>query len=218
MSQTTVNIQPLKELDSINQMLISAGSAPISSLDTANMNKNIDAIQARNVLMFVSREVQSEGWHFNTEHNCTLLPGPATGRIVLPHNVIRFDISPYSDPTGYMEFDIVQRDGCLYDMNNHTFDFTDRSVKASITYFLPFEHLPDTARIYITIKASRRFRMMVTGGGDNASTMSREDEARARAALLREHTTGQDRNFIDPVRRNSTVGLSSISRVLQRRL
>lgn len=216
---STVNIHPLRELDSVNQMLLAAGITPVSTVDsTIDNNKNIDVIQAKQLLNFTSREVQAEGWYFNTEHNCTLLPDDVSGSIAIPANAIRVDIAPFSDPSGYSSFDVIRRGNYLYDMNSHSFDFGGRSVIATITYFLPFEEVPDTARIYITIKAARRFRMNVTGGDDNASLLSREDEARARAALMREHVTGIDRGFTDATRRNTLTGITSIGRVLQRRL
>ena len=86
-----------------------------------------------------------------------------------------------------------------------------------MTYFLPFEELPDAARYYIAVKAARRFRMNITGGDDGASSISREDEARARATLIREHLNGADLSFISP-HRNTVIGRTSIGRILGRRL
>ena len=64
---STVNIHPLSELDSVNQMLLAAGITPVSTVDsTIDNNKNIDVIQAKQLLNFTSREVQTEGWYFNT--------------------------------------------------------------------------------------------------------------------------------------------------------
>lgn len=205
---------PMTELEAVNMMLATAGETPLSTLEN---QLNADALQVRQTLTSVSRGVQLEGWHFNTERNYPLLPTPPTpGIIRVPNNAIRVDIEPFQGTT-YSMYDVVLRDGCLYDMKNHTFLF-DEGINATLTLFLAFEDLPDTVKEYVAIKAARRFRMQVTGGEDGAYDISREDEARARASLMREDTNGLDRNFIDGVNRNSFIGHTSIGRVLRRRL
>lgn len=210
----TVSPQPMTELDAVNLMLMSAGETPLASL--LDDTRNADAIQARQTLLSVSREVQLEGWYFNTEYGVKLLPSaPTPGEIVVPYNAVRLDIEP-SSPLHYSTLDIVQRGNRLYDLANHTYLF-EEGVTATIVYFLPFEELPDAARFYIAVKSARRFRMNVTAGDDNASMISSTDEARARAALMREHTNGIDMVLISP-NRNTFLGRSSVGRVLSRRL
>ena len=70
----TVVLQPMKELDAVNTMLLVAGESPVDTLDGEVLN--VDAIQARQALSATSRDVQVEGWHFNTEYNVRLLPSP----------------------------------------------------------------------------------------------------------------------------------------------
>ena len=210
----TVSVNHMTEHDAVNLMLMSAGETPIASLDD---NRNADAIQARQTLKDVSREVQLEGWHFNTEHGVKLLPAPPVpGEIMVPANAIRADVSPLADVSAYIRKDIIQRGNRLYDMENHTYLF-EEPVTVTLTYFLPFEELPDSARAYISIKAARRFRVNVTAGDDGASMISREDEARARTTLMREHLLGADLGFNTP-NRNTLLGHSSIGRVTRRRL
>lgn len=207
----SVSVGPMTEHDAVNLMLTAAGETPLASLDD---NRNADAIQARQTLKEVSREVQLEGWHFNTEQDVTLLPSP-TGEIAVPANAIRVDVEP-NNVAPYSNSDIIQRGRRLYDLRGHTYVFTE-GVPVIVTYFLPFEELPDAARYYIAVKAARRFRMNITGGDDGASSISREDEARARATLIREHLNGVDLSFISP-RRNTVIGMASIGRILGRRL
>ena len=57
------------ELESINIMLAAIGEAPINSL-TGTLP--VDARLAQSTLTEVSKEVQSEGWSFNTEIDVTL--------------------------------------------------------------------------------------------------------------------------------------------------
>ena len=207
----SVSVGPMTEHDAVNLMLTAAGETPLASLDD---NRNADAIQARQTLKEVSREVQLEGWHFNTERDVMLLPSP-TGEISVPANAIRVDVEPHN-VAAYTSSDIIQRGRRLYDLRGHTYIFTE-GVPVIVTYFLPFEELPDSARFYIAVKAARRFRMNITGGDDGASSVSQADEARARATLIREHLNGADLSFISP-HRNTAIGRSSIGRVLGRRL
>lgn len=207
----SVSVGPMTEHDAVNLMLTAAGETPLASLDD---NRNADAIQARQTLKEVSREVQLEGWHFNTERDVTLLPSP-DGEISVPANAIRVDVEPHN-VAPYSNSDIIQRGRRLYDLSGHTYIFTE-GVPVIVTYFLPFEELPDAAHYYIAVKAARRFRMNITGGDDGASSISREDEARARATLIREHLNGADLSFISP-HRNTVIGRTSIGRILGRRL
>ena len=57
------------ELESINIMLAAIGEAPINSL-TGTLP--VDARLAQSTITEVNKEVQSEGWSFNTEIDVTL--------------------------------------------------------------------------------------------------------------------------------------------------
>ena len=52
-----------QELPAVNEILASIGQAPVSTLEQTNP----DVAIAYDTLTNVSREVQSEGWIFNTE-------------------------------------------------------------------------------------------------------------------------------------------------------
>ena len=54
-----------KELPAVNEILASVGQAPVTTLDQTNP----DVAIAYDTLLQVSREVQAEGWSFNTELN-----------------------------------------------------------------------------------------------------------------------------------------------------
>uniref|UniRef100_UPI0040473467 hypothetical protein n=1 Tax=Shewanella sp. TaxID=50422 RepID=UPI0040473467 len=53
------------KLDAVNTMLSSIGEAPVSSLSSGLIEAEI----AETILDTIDREVQSMGWHFNTELN-----------------------------------------------------------------------------------------------------------------------------------------------------
>lgn len=210
----TVSVHAMTELDAVNMMLSNAGESPV---DTLENSINADAIQSRQVLLDASRDVQLEGWHFNTEHGVRLeVSEPTPGRIPVPVNALRVDLSPHTGRVGdYVKYDIIQRGEYLYDLTHHTDKF-ERPLFATIVYLLPFEQLPEAARYYIAVKASRRFRQMIDGGDDGMGSLSQQDELRARNTLMREDSKGLDAGFLSP--RNNTLIGHDLGRVLRRRL
>ena len=206
-SSSSVTVSPLTELSAVNGMLSASGHTPLNSLEDA---RNADSFQARRALADASREVQLEGWYFNTSRDVTLTPD-LQGRIKLPHNVIRLDIAPNS--RDYGQYDVVQHGSEAYDLKNRTYIFSSPIV-VTLVLFFPFELLPDAARAYIAARATRRFRHDVTGGDDSPTL--RESEARARATLMREHNTQSDRGFLS-WRKDTYLGHSSVGRVLSGR-
>jgi hypothetical protein len=51
------------ELDAVNQILSSVGQAPVTTLDLQNPEVSI----VLNTLREINKQVQAEGWIFNTE-------------------------------------------------------------------------------------------------------------------------------------------------------
>lgn len=164
------------ELDAINTMLAAIGEAPINLLSGA---LPADVAVAVNTLQETMREVQLEGWHFNTEEDFPLLPGQ-DGRILLAPTIVRVW---KEDPDNQ---DIVQRGQYLYDRTNHTYQF-DGEVRAFILSLLPFDALPEAFRWYVTLRAARRFQDRAVGSGDQ-HTFTQQDEYHARVIAEREDT------------------------------
>tara|TARA_R100001015_G_C4629958_1_gene191215 strand:- start:1837 stop:2415 length:579 start_codon:yes stop_codon:yes gene_type:complete len=161
------------ELEAVNQMLSAIGEAPINQLDTAT---TADARVAKQILDEVSRDVQSRGWHFNTEPEYTITKD-GNGHINLPATAVRFDIKTELYPT----LDIVQRGNKMYDRKGHSFVFT-QDLKGEIVLLLDFTDLPQPARNYITVRASRIFQDRVVGSQDLLRVLA-ADEATALATL-----------------------------------
>lgn len=161
----------LTELEAINVMLSVIGEAPINTLEGA---ATVDVIQAKAILSQISREVQSVGWHFNTEREYPLLPD-VNGEIQLAANMVFVDAD--SEP----DIDVAQRGNKLYDRKSHTFKFT-KSIKAEVIYLLSFEELPQVARQFITIRAARIFQDRMVGS-ETLHGYSSDDEKKALADL-----------------------------------
>lgn len=90
---------PTTKLEAINIMLSSIGESPVNSL-TSGL---VDAEMAETILNATSRDVQSQGWHFNTEPSYGIVP-LASGELLLPANCLKVD-----QISSEREFDLVQR-------------------------------------------------------------------------------------------------------------
>jgi hypothetical protein len=170
------------ELDAINQMLDVIGEAPVASVDDTGL---VDATMARDLLRRVSRQVQSMGWHWNTDKSVELLPeNPLPGIIRVPVNAARLDPSDVS-------VDAVVREGKLWNRKELTFLWSS-SVLCKIVYIFPFDSLPEAARDYIAIRASRMFQDRRIGS-ETRNGFNERDEAMAKVTL--ENAESQTRNL-----------------------
>lgn len=172
------------QLQAINQMLSGIGQAPVVSLDVANPEIAI----ALNVLDSVSREVQGEGWHFNTEVNYPFTPDNS-GDIYVPSNVLQLSDNKYSNTQKYQT---VLRNGKLYDKVNHTFTFpVGETVKCDVVWQFDFEDLPQVFKDYITQRAARVFAGRVLGS-EQMVTFNSTDEGVLRANCIAYDTSSSD--------------------------
>ena len=190
-------LQLTSELDAINTMLAIIGEAPVNTVEDTGV---VDAVIARQTLYEVMREVQAEGWHWNTDKSVSLTPTfPLPGDVYIPGNTLKVDAVDTS-------IDVVQRGTRLWDRVNNTFKFP-MPVVVDIVRLLPFEDLPQQARHYIMVKAGRIFQDRVVGS-ETLSGFNDKDETRARVALRNAEAENADFNLMD----NYAVG-----RVLNRR-
>ena len=174
------------ELEAINIMLAAIGEAPINSLtDTLP----VDARTAQNTLTEVNKEVQSEGWSFNTEIDVTLTRD-GSNQINLPINVLRVDANIHQHPT----IDPIQRGLKLYDRQNNKYEFDDDLI-CTVVYYRDFDEITEQARRYINIKAARIFVDRLIGD-QGLRTYTQEDETRARAILTESDYANADHNIL----------------------
>ena len=177
------------KLNAVNTMISVIGEAPVNTLGGTAVP--VTVVQAESTLDEMSRAIQSEGWHFNTEHEYTLTPDASTSKITLPNNTLRVDL----DPQIYTDSDPVQRGLTLYDRKNHT-DVWTKEVKASITFELDFTEIPEQFRHYITVKAARVFANRFLGSREiEGFALRGEIEAKARA--IDSDSENADRTIFD---------------------
>tara|TARA_B100000287_G_scaffold292642_1_gene275979 strand:+ start:1254 stop:1859 length:606 start_codon:yes stop_codon:yes gene_type:complete len=186
------------ELEAVNTILSTIGEAP---LNTLSGSLPVDGTIAKNVLSEVAREVQSQGWHFNTHTNVTL-SRDTDNKIPVATNVVRVEL----DPTKYSKgnYDIVQRDNFLYNIaeNKDTFDINFEKVK--IVYLLPFNEIPEQAKRYITIRSARIFHDR-TLGANTLHKFSVEDEEKALSILKQAEASTGDYTIFDTPEQAYTV-------------
>lgn len=175
------------ELEAVNVCLSLMGSSPVSSLLPPY---GADVANARNILTEISKRVQAEGWHFNTEHDYTLYRD-ADNRIPVASNIISIDAD-----TDWA-VDVVERNGFLYDRTDtKQTDIFDHDVKCEVTLMFAFDELPETARQYIMICAARKFQARYLGS-ENQHAFTELDETRARVNLEHAESDSADVNMLN---------------------
>ena len=164
------------KLQAINQMLSGIGQAPVVSIDVANPELAL----ALEILESVNREIQGEGWHFNTEINYPFTPD-VNGEILIPGNVLAISDNKTSNVQRYQT---VLRSGKLYDKINHTYSFpTGNPVKCDVTWLFDFEDLPQVFKDYIAQRAARVFAGRALGSQEVVA-FNGQDELNLRANCL----------------------------------
>ena len=172
------------ELDAVNAILRSIGEAPVQTLDDSDL---VDAHMARQILHETSREVQGEGWAWNTVTRRTFKPN-FRGEIQLPKKVLW--VRGFGRHRGLIK--VGER---LQDMVTGETEF-DGDVEVEAVYCRDWEELPETARRYIVIRSARRFAEE-TVGSETLSAFKSQDEILARADLVDMETEVRQPNMKD---------------------
>ena len=184
-----MSLSPTTKLEAVNTMLTSIGEQPIQNMnDLAGLS---DASIAEQILDNVSRAIQSRGWIFNTDLDVQM-PVDQYGEIKLSPDILRVDTTSRVRDG---DTDIVERGRKLYDRQKQTFVFTTK-VTVNQIKLLIFEDLPEPARRYISIRASRIFHDRVVGSGE-LHRFYQEDEMNAWQALLEYEGDVADYNIFD---------------------
>jgi hypothetical protein len=186
------------KLDAVNTMLGYVTEAPVNSIANTTALPPSAAL-AKGVIDEVSREVQQDGWHFNTAQDYKL-EANASNKFVLPDNVLQVD-------TVDTTYDVVQRGTTLFDRKNYTDVFTVDELKVNITFLLEYEELPEQARRYIALKASRMFANRLVGSREIEALIYR-DEIRAKAAMEEAEGNNSDRTIFDNYDTATRIGIN----------
>jgi len=187
------------ELDAVNSILMSVGESPVNTLDTQSPEVAI----AQTTLRQVVREVQAEGWAFNTEYEVEFKPD-ANGQIALSDAVLQIDLNRYKHNDNY---DVIKKTGIaigttksgsyLYDRYTRSNTFTDDdTLYCDVVWMYAYEDMPQTFKDYVTTKASRIAVGRMVADANFASAMQ-QDEVIARSAAIEYDTRQADYNIFN---------------------
>ena len=182
----TSTIDTDTELSAVNSILGSIGQSPITTLNYEN--PEISFIY--NILTEVNKDVQNEGWHFNTEYHVKVSPD-SNNNVSLPAKTLRYDLHDDHLNKGT---DLVVRDGKLYDLVDHTDEFTADLYLDVVTLY-PFADLPNPFQRYITYRAAVRAATQLVSNPQLVQLLSQQ-EAQARATCMEYETQQGDHSFM----------------------
>ena len=179
------------ELDAVNSILMSVGETPVNTLTVQSPEVAI----AQKTLRQVCREIQAEGWSYNTENQYPI-DLDTNNQCIIPNNVLQLDLNIFEHGKDY---DVVRRsdNGVMkvYDKKNHTFTFENCSkLYFDMIWMIDFEDLPQTFKDYITTRASRIASNRMVNSQPSAKLLE-ADEAAARAAAVQYEMQQSDHNI-----------------------
>jgi len=171
------------ELPAINQILSSIGQAPVTTLDQTNP----DVAIAYNALLEVNKEVQAEGWAFNTEYEIPITTNNDK-QYEVASTVLQIDLSS----TYKGDIDVVRRRDPsdskvkLYDRYNHTYAIgtvANDTWDVDIVYHFDFIDVPIPIQNYMTAKAATIVAQRIIGDAALVQTLQQR-ETLARSVAL----------------------------------
>lgn len=172
----------LTELDIINDMLASTGTAPLTSNDYRHPAYK----KANQKLERVMLKVQAKGWWFNKSKRTFKIN--SDGEIILPSNTL------HADPVRKSDNYIVRR-GKLFQPDLRSFVF-DGDVQVWFVENLSIDDMPPTAAEYIRAKAVYDYYL---DAGGTEPKLSKYENAKMEAWVdfKDEHLKNADLNFFD---------------------
>ena len=183
---------PLTELDAVNVMLMSIGQSPVNTLVSTGI-KDVDVAQL--ILHNTNREVQDEGWEWNTDYAFKITPD-ANDRLLVPSDVLSIDPTSRADDW-VQRYDITNTAMSMYNLKLWTFSRTaaEGFMKFDVTWFWPFERIPQAARNYIAQLAGQKFQAKHVSS-ELLFKFEQSDIQRARTILERNSHRVRDRNIL----------------------
>ena len=178
MAATTIDTET--ELSAVNTILGAIGQSAITSIEAGSANPEVAFIY--NLLRDSNVDVQNEGWHFNTERHVAYIPD-GDGKISIPNDVLKLDVS---EGWERREYDVVKRNGYLYDKYDHTDDWSDlpaTGIDLDVVKLYQFSDLPSVFRRYIIYRASRMAATQLVTN-DGLVKLLGQQEALARASCI----------------------------------
>ena len=172
---------------------MSVGESPVNTLTVQSPEVAI----AQKTLQQVCREIQAEGWSYNTENDYPI-DLDTNNQCIIPNNILQLDLNIFQHGKDY---DVVRRsdNGVMkvYDKKNHSFTFQNVSkLYFDIVWMIDFEDLPQAFKDYITTRASRIASNRMVNN-PQSSKLLETDEAAARANAMEYDSKQADYNIFN---------------------
>lgn len=182
----------ITELDAVNQMLACIGESPVESLATEETNTTSDAALALATLREVAREVQSEGWSWNTDFEVELSRTGADS-FTLPTSTLR----AYFAPERYPGKELVIRGYRVYNRTEQSYSFPDleKIIIQRLVKELDWDDLPYQAQRYVVMRSARIHAARFVNS-DAVVGYTANDEQYARAMLIRDEGVTGNYNIL----------------------
>tara|TARA_R100001594_G_scaffold33042_1_gene61404 strand:- start:5805 stop:6437 length:633 start_codon:yes stop_codon:yes gene_type:complete len=179
MASTTTDTET--ELSAVNAILGAIGQSPITNLEDGRANPEVGFIY--NLLRDSNVDVQNEGWHFNTEKHVQFKPDSSTNKIEIDDNILKMDVT---DGWSHRQYDVVKRNGNLYDKFDHTDDWsdlTDDGIYLDLVRLFTYTDLPSVFKRYVIYKAATRAATQLVGNPQLTQLLAQQ-ELLARSAVM----------------------------------
>ena len=186
MATTTIDLDT--ELSAVNNILGAIGQSPLTTLNFDNP----EVAFIYNLLRDANVDTQAEGWHFNTEYHVIYKPDSVTHKIPIGNDILSLDVH---DNHIRRHYDLVRRNGFLYDKITHTDEFPDiESFDLDVVKLYSFEDLPIVFRRFITYRASAAAATQLVANPNLVRLLSNQ-AGLARAALQEYECNQGDHNM-----------------------
>ena len=156
---------------------------------------NPDVAIALNTLREVSREVQAEGWSYNTEFDYKITPD-SNDEIRIADDVLQMDLNQ-----GYpenIEKDAVFRGGKLYDKKAHSYKWTAETVYVDIVWYFDWESIPAPIQAHIVARAAAIVSSRIIGDSNQYQILQQKELVTRSQAMEYECNQGDYTFFGSP--------------------
>ena len=175
MASTTIDTDT--ELSAVNAILGAIGQSPQTTLNYNN--PEIGFIY--NLLRDSNVDIQNEGWHFNSENHVKYEPDSSTNKIEIGSDILKIDVT---DGWIKRNYNVVKRNGYLYDKYDHTDDWSDvTELYLDVIKLYSFDDVPEVFKRYIISKASRLAATQLVSNPQLVQLLA-QNEVLARASCL----------------------------------
>lgn len=159
---------PTTELEAVNTILSAIGELPTTGTVLSN-GTSADVVMAKQILDEVNREVQAEGWHFNTDNKVKFTGSGGNIVLAAESNIVRVTVEGRDLTIRY-----TSGERRLYDKEDNTYVFS-ADIEAEVVYLFEFFGIPEAAKRYITVRAARLFQDRMVGSANHHKFTERDE-------------------------------------------